>query len=580
MAKATPTRTLNSLPFQDLEPHRFEDLIRQLAYDMRRWKSLEATGRSGSDEGVDIRAIELVAPDERPVEEDPAEEDRIPAFVERLWIFQCKREKSLTPKRIRDVVAESLASLSSPPHGFILAVACDVSKKARDAFRDEMTKRLIEEFAIWARSELEDMLFQAKNDRLLFAYFGLSLQPRRRSIATTVRSQIVIKKQLSALLGEESARGTLVLLRDPTDDRYPRSVREGEQVARWVPCMALHTRVPSHLTVLFQEHLAWVKADGSGWDALTDEDQLQDQIRVGLRNKHSWLAQPAPEQHRPSNNRPFWFEYVPERERAYLKVLRYVPLERILAIDPIGDGFYPIPHLLIELNPSDGLFTQEKGGYFESSRDVLIPLEPDPDKRIPLFPNPLPKSLYPPPPGFDQTSAEPAVLSEGVALRTAQILIPFEPGSQPDTAAPDPLKRKEVSKEKLQSFLKWRDSVAHPIFSAFVNRLRDAGHDARVVMQSIEPKDGRGEALEVIELRVHFNGSAMSAPGYTKDGHISISAAPYAPEGRIETYPPLESSSSPSRGSVPPPPTPESMSADNLARFVVQFLERFHARAS
>lgn len=47
--KPTTTRTLNPLPFQDLEPHRFEDLVRQLAYDLRRWKSLEATGRGGSD---------------------------------------------------------------------------------------------------------------------------------------------------------------------------------------------------------------------------------------------------------------------------------------------------------------------------------------------------------------------------------------------------------------------------------------------------------------------------------------------------------------------------------------------------
>jgi hypothetical protein len=40
--KATTTRTLNPLPFQDLKPHRFEDLVRQLAYDLRRWKALLA----------------------------------------------------------------------------------------------------------------------------------------------------------------------------------------------------------------------------------------------------------------------------------------------------------------------------------------------------------------------------------------------------------------------------------------------------------------------------------------------------------------------------------------------------------
>jgi hypothetical protein len=51
---AQTSRTLNPLPFRDLEPHRFEDLVRQLAYEFRDWRSIEATGRSGSDEGVVI----------------------------------------------------------------------------------------------------------------------------------------------------------------------------------------------------------------------------------------------------------------------------------------------------------------------------------------------------------------------------------------------------------------------------------------------------------------------------------------------------------------------------------------------
>lgn len=53
---ARTTRTLNPLHFEDLEPHRFEDLVRQLIYDFRHWQSIEATGRLGADEGVDSRA--------------------------------------------------------------------------------------------------------------------------------------------------------------------------------------------------------------------------------------------------------------------------------------------------------------------------------------------------------------------------------------------------------------------------------------------------------------------------------------------------------------------------------------------
>lgn len=59
MAKAT--RTINPLHFEDLEPHRFEDLVRQLIYDFREWHRLEATGRQGSEDGFDIRGWEVQA---------------------------------------------------------------------------------------------------------------------------------------------------------------------------------------------------------------------------------------------------------------------------------------------------------------------------------------------------------------------------------------------------------------------------------------------------------------------------------------------------------------------------------------
>jgi len=47
--KPGPTRTTGPLHFEDLEPHRFEDLVRRLIYDFRPWRQLEAAGRSGGD---------------------------------------------------------------------------------------------------------------------------------------------------------------------------------------------------------------------------------------------------------------------------------------------------------------------------------------------------------------------------------------------------------------------------------------------------------------------------------------------------------------------------------------------------
>jgi hypothetical protein len=56
----TVTRTFHPLPFEHLEPKRFEDLVRQLTYDFRPWRQLEPTGRAGSDDGFDARGFEIV----------------------------------------------------------------------------------------------------------------------------------------------------------------------------------------------------------------------------------------------------------------------------------------------------------------------------------------------------------------------------------------------------------------------------------------------------------------------------------------------------------------------------------------
>ena len=92
---ATASRTINPLHFEDFEPHRFEDLIRQLAYRFRRWRYLDATGHLGRDGGLDIRGIEIVTAlsDQEIADlsegENPQEDDE-PVIVEREWRIQCK----------------------------------------------------------------------------------------------------------------------------------------------------------------------------------------------------------------------------------------------------------------------------------------------------------------------------------------------------------------------------------------------------------------------------------------------------------------------------------------------------------
>lgn len=126
--KPRPGRTISQLHFEDLEPHRFEDLVRQLAYSFRNWVALEPLGRSGADEGIDIRGIEHVhgvrlddVAGEEPGEYDTSEY--------RVWFIQCKREKAFGPAKARAVASAALAGGPDPPFGFVLAAPCDLSKR-------------------------------------------------------------------------------------------------------------------------------------------------------------------------------------------------------------------------------------------------------------------------------------------------------------------------------------------------------------------------------------------------------------------------------------------------------------------
>jgi len=464
-----PTRTLNPLPFNDLEPHRFEDLIRQLAYEFRRWKSLEATGRMGSDSGIDIRATELVPVDEEPLEEDEDGRANETAFQERLWVFQCKREKALPPKRLRKVVEESLVSLVTPPHGFILAAACDVSKDARDVFREEMVARGVEEFQIWAKSELEDLLFQPKNDRLLFAYFGISLQPRRRSLFTALRSDITKKKQLSALIGDDNQRqGRLVLLRDPTDERYPEKPKTTEPPPRWLLCRALHLRLPGHLVVLVHEFLAAVSEDRQQWDAIFGYDVMMNTAQGELSSGHAWGIDD--EWNRDRTAHDFWNEYIDELNRAYLKILRWVPLDRILALDALGDGYFPVPHILVEFADTTGPFTALENRWLQSTQDHMGQLDIDPGEknRAKIFPKPLPATTDPDPKQFDDTASQNLPLTTASNDKLQALLAKATErkgrfGLEEDVQAV--ADRNEQNRLKALEFQQWRDAVAHPVFS-------------------------------------------------------------------------------------------------------------------
>jgi len=364
-AKAQATRTVNPLHFEDLEPHRFEDLIRQLAHDFRPWLRIEATGRLGQDEGVDIRAVEGVREAREPSTDDEDEEDDGPTLEEREWRIQCKRYKALRPKEVRQYVREAVGD-GAAPYGLILAAACNVSAATLDAFHAECTKLGVVERQLWMSAHIEDMLFRPENDGLLFAYFGISLVAKRRSKLQDLRHDLAIKRKLVRLLKVEDIEHAIkfeeLLVRDIEDTQYPRH----DEVPGFdqSDCPPWHVVIPDafHHEGLFVKRFhysGWVRDDGT-WDVLEHsrrsvsnmlgrEYRRQLAEALGLEDEE-WRAYYHPE----------IMDRVPEDERATFSELWILPLSSILMVDEFGDRAYAGPHLFCVFKNPDG------GPYYAS----------------------------------------------------------------------------------------------------------------------------------------------------------------------------------------------------------------------
>jgi hypothetical protein len=221
--KAHVSRTFAPIHFEDLDPHRFEDLVRELIYEFKDWQSIEATGRSGSDEGFDVRAFEKQSEETPLLEEDDEEVNRVGNPMEgNLWMVQCKREKEIGPTKVAEIIDQGV-DRNNPPYGYILAASVNFPKKSYDTFRSKLRGLGVMEFYLWGKAELEDMLHMPKNDRLLFTYFGISLVTRRRSRATEIRSIIANKNKLYSAVSENINQNfnTQILVRDIKDTKYP-----------------------------------------------------------------------------------------------------------------------------------------------------------------------------------------------------------------------------------------------------------------------------------------------------------------------------------------------------------------------
>ena len=333
------TKTINPLHFEDLEPHRFEDLARQLVYDFREWSNLEATGTTGSDAGFDARGRELIFDLEDRDEEDETSSEA----EERIWLIQCKREKSISPRQIDKYLHDILSINQEPLHGIIFIAACNFSKKTRDAFISEIRINGLKEFQLWGKAELEDLLFQPRNDHLLFAYFGISLSIRKRTIRTQLRSRIATKKKALRALDRIGMRD--VLIRDANDSLYPYSgdVPNFDKLPPWKIYFYEKQRHDG-LEFLVKKYMAYLSDDKVHFDYVENINAINnwnDPWRVEEKGKDTIEEK--------------WRE-LPDQNRAFIELFRVINYDRILGIDEDGDDIFKGPHFYVSYTPKDGPF--------------------------------------------------------------------------------------------------------------------------------------------------------------------------------------------------------------------------------
>jgi len=347
MIKPKITRTYGPIHFEDLDPHRFEDLVRELIYDYKDWQSIEATGRSGSDSGFDVRAYEkvvVVTPSEG---ENNEEIEEIHPMEGNLWMIQGKREKVIGPKKIKTILSD--IDPKTPPYGYILTASANFSKKSYDIFREELRKKGVMEFYLWGKAELEDMLHLPKNDRILFTFFGISLVSKRRTRTTEIRSAISAKNKLFRSVGEgDQIFQPFILVRDLKDTNYPYKSKYSDFKInpRWREYIA-YSHHPLGLWCHCHRYFAYIDTGKKEWDFFKELDlvnrQVEDDDNRQEDSKKRDLANDV-------------WDFLPRKNKGYFVIDCLIKYADIAIIDDKGDAYYNFPHIYVDFVGNMGPF--------------------------------------------------------------------------------------------------------------------------------------------------------------------------------------------------------------------------------
>ena len=315
------TKTTNRLHFEDLEPHRFEDLCSEILQKDRNWKKFYPFGRKGTDDGLDIFCEDVNG---------------------HKWFCQCKRYKEISSNDIMNIIDKIVTKNDNVDNGTILLiVACNVSKRSIKYFEDYASKNHFSDAIIWTASYLEAILYN-KYDYLLNKYFGI-MNNGQKEKENRIRYGHKVEKEFAEKLIDLRPFNTpaklmelvdkpylkfkydSTIVRSIDDETYP-GREENENASGWYKCFFCDTTEKGVIISI------------APWSNVT--------IAI---NKQTQLWRKVEE-----NDAIFDTEIVVDTEPVVL-----IPYYNIIDIWEEGDDFFPIPHLFCKFDFNLSPFTEK-----------------------------------------------------------------------------------------------------------------------------------------------------------------------------------------------------------------------------
>lgn len=324
------TRTIGQLHFSDLDPLRFEMLCMSIIFRMRRWERLDHYGVAGSDDGVDIRGIEIMENGKKVTHH-----------------FQCKRYEKITAAQLRSIVKDYISKNGDyRPEYYHIICGCKVGKQASDSFEKYCAEKGFHEVSIWTSSVLETKLYTDYHD-LLFAFFGVNLSQERTNRVNALRRNVALKKRMQKDFFKPGAPGER------------RTYQRETFICNELIIRSIYDRSYPDVS---ESGYGWFKTEVFGW---YHNGLMVYVLPYGVNAKVKWLKRTA----EPGSDNPEDYEIKDE----LLETVGCIPYDRIIEYDLEGDEYYRCPHIYcdFELDPYEEIRYYRKDGFQIPSNQIV-----------------------------------------------------------------------------------------------------------------------------------------------------------------------------------------------------------------